>query len=130
MLMSTLMCRTLIGKLDDTSIDRVISDMHFGLQSYSWDRIDVLVRIRGFAKLKKFQTSKRKLDRAQPTHSPSIQTFFFGNPSLTWTEHSNHNNQQICAMHTDRIHVVCYSKILALVYGYFGTIFQKLKKSE
>ena len=38
-------------------------------------------------KVKKFQNPKKNVDRAQP-----IQTFVFGNPSLTWTKHSNHNN--------------------------------------
>ena len=36
----------------------------------------------------------KNLDRAHPTH----QTFF-GNPSQTWTEHSNRNNQQRLAMY-------------------------------
>ena len=59
--------------------------------------------LRGFAKLNKFQKSKINLDRAHPTHPPPIHTFFFRNPSLTWTEHSNHNNQQLLAMcvHTE-----------------------------
>ena len=54
------------------------------------------------------------MDRAQSTHPRPIQAFF-GNLSLTWTEHSNHNNQQSVAMYTDRIHVVYYSNILPLV---------------
>ena len=33
--------------------------------------------LRGFAKLKKFQKSKKKLDRAQPTHPPPYPIFFF-----------------------------------------------------
>ena len=46
--------------------------------------------LRGFAKLKKFQKSKKNVDRAQPTHPPPIQFFFFfGNPSVTRPEHSN-----------------------------------------
>ena len=46
----------------------------------------------GFAKLKKFQKSKQILDRAQPTHPPPYPNiFFFGNPSVTRPEHSNHN---------------------------------------
>ena len=44
--------------------------------------------VRGFAKLTKIQKSKKKLDRAQPTHPPPIQ-FFLGNPSVTRPEHSN-----------------------------------------
>ena len=47
--------------------------------------------LRGFAKLKKFQKSKNNLDRAQPTHPPIQIFFFFGNPSVAWPEHSNHN---------------------------------------
>ena len=57
-------------------------------------------QIRGFAKFKKFQKSNNKnLDRAHPTHPPPIQSFF-GNPSLTWTEHSIHNNEQLLVMYT------------------------------
>ena len=33
-----------------------------------------------------------------PTH-PHPNCLFFGNPSLTWIEHSNHNNQQLLAMY-------------------------------
>ena len=39
------------------------------------------------------------MDRAHPTHLPP-SNFFFGNQSLTWTEHSNHNNQRLLEMHT------------------------------
>ena len=47
---------------------------------------------RGFGKLKIFKKSKKKLDRAQPTHPPPYQfIFIFGNPSVTRPEHSNHN---------------------------------------
>ena len=52
--------------------------------------------LRGFAKLKKFQKSKNNLDRAQPTHPPPYpNNFFFGNPSVAWPEHSNHNCNNI-----------------------------------
>ena len=47
---------------------------------------------KGFAKLKKLKKSKKNLDGA---HNPSTKLFFFGNPSLTWSEHSNHNNEQL-----------------------------------
>ena len=54
---------------------------------------------RDFAKLNKSTNpTKNWIALTPPTHPPSIQTFF-GNPSLTWTEHSNHNNQQLLAMH-------------------------------
>ena len=58
-----------------------------------------LFGLRGFAQLIFFlQKSQFFLDRVHPTHPHPIQTFFFfGNPSLTWTEHSNHNNQQLLA---------------------------------
>ena len=39
---------------------------------------------------KKNQKIKSKMDRAHPTHRPP--NFFFVNSSLTWTEHSNHND--------------------------------------
>ena len=60
----------------------------------------VVGNIWGFAKLKQFQKSKKTIwiELTPPTHSPS--KLFFGNPSLTWTEHSNNNNnQQLLAMH-------------------------------
>ena len=45
--------------------------------------------LRGFAKFIFFKNSKLNwIEITPPTHP--IQTFF-GNPSLTWTEHSNHN---------------------------------------
>ena len=70
--------------------------------------------VRGFAKLKKFK--KKWIELTPPTHPHPNFYFIFGNPSLTWTEHSNHNNQQLLAMHnTDRIHMVYYSNVLALV---------------
>ena len=51
------------------------------------------------SQLNKFQKSTNKLDRAHPTHpppmAPSKHIFVSGNPSVTWTEHSNHNNQQL-----------------------------------
>ena len=53
------------------------------------------MQVRGFAKLNKFQ---KRLDRANPTHPPPSK-LFFGKPSLTWTEHSNHINQQLLAMY-------------------------------
>ena len=51
---------------------------------------------KGLCKVKFFSNIQNKLDRAHPTHPPF---FVFGNPSLTWTEHSNHNNQQLLAMY-------------------------------
>ena len=44
---------------------------------------------RGFAKLKKFQKSRIKLDRAHPTHQHRIQTFFLE------THHWHGQNTQI-----------------------------------
>ena len=67
---------------------------------------------KGLYKVKQIPIIPKQLDIAHPpTHPPPIQTFFFRNPSLTWTEHSNNNNQQLLAMYTDRIHMVYYSKI-------------------
>ena len=51
---------------------------------------------RGFAKLKKIQ-KKTWIELTPPSHPHP--NFLFGNPSLTWTEHSNHNNQQLLAMY-------------------------------
>ena len=50
--------------------------------------------IRGFAKLNKFQKSKKTwIELTPPTHPPPPPSkLCFGNQSLTWTEHSNHNN--------------------------------------
>ena len=39
-----------------------------------------------------------------PSLPPTPIQFFFGNPSLTWTEHSNHNNQQLLAMYRHNTH--------------------------
>ena len=41
---------------------------------------------------------QKKLVGAHPTHPPPHPSFFFGNPSLTWTEHSNHNSHTFLAM--------------------------------
>ena len=90
--------------------------------------------VRGFAKLKKFQKS----DKAHPTHPPPIK-LFFGNPSLTWTEHSNHNKQQLIAFldvfgvvyHDIVYSTQCHGILLQNIstgLGLFGTIFQKKKK--
>ena len=50
--------------------------------------------VRGFAKLKKSRNPKKNLERAH-----TIQTFIVEtHDRLTWTEHSNHNNQQLLAM--------------------------------
>ena len=50
--------------------------------------------VRVFAKSnKKLRKSKKTwIDLIPHTHPHPI---FFGNPSLTWTDHSNHNNQQL-----------------------------------
>ena len=59
----------------------------------------ILMMFKGFAKLKKFQKSKKTwMELTPPTHPPS-KLFCFGNPSLAWTEHSNHNNQQHLAVY-------------------------------
>ena len=67
--------------------------------------------VRVFAKLKKFQKSKKTwIELTPPTHPPSK---LFWNPSLTWTEHSNHNNQQLVAMHV-QTEYTWYSVVPAL----------------
>ena len=53
--------------------------------------------LRSFAKLKQFKQSQIQLDRAHPIHPPLIH-IFFGNPSLTLTEHSNHNHYWFLAI--------------------------------
>ena len=58
--------------------------------------------VRGFAKLKKPPKIQKKLDSAHPT----IQTFFFGNPSLTWTKNSNYDNQQLLAIYIQTEYMV------------------------
>ena len=57
------------------------------------------------------------MDRAYPTHTHP--NFFFGNPSLTWTEHSNHNNQQLLAMYVQTEYTWCTG------LGLFWDNFQK-----
>ena len=51
----------------------------------SWLGLDYGYAVRGFAKLSKFQKSKTNWIELKPVQ------FFFGNPSVTWLEHSNHN---------------------------------------
>ena len=48
----------------------------------------------GFAKLKTFQKSTKKLDRAQPTHPPPIQIFFFLETHGQNTQITTFNNVQ------------------------------------
>ena len=36
--------------------------------------------------------TKKKLDRANPTQPPPIQTFLLETHQLTWTAYSNHND--------------------------------------
>ena len=48
---------------------------------------------KGLCKVKK----NPKKNWIELTHQ--LTQFCFGNPSLTWTENSNHNNQQLFAMH-------------------------------
>ena len=43
----------------------------------TWEFFDISRALRGFAKLKKFKKSKKKLDRAQPTHPPPYPNIFF-----------------------------------------------------
>ena len=59
-------------------------------------RYCVLARLfRGFAKLKKSKNPKKTwIDLTPPTYAHP--NFLFWKPSLTWTEHSNHNNFQQC----------------------------------
>ena len=69
---------------------------------------------KGLEKLKKkLKKLKKNWIQLTPTHPHPQSKLFFGNPSLTWTEHSNHNNQQLLAMCTctDRIHMAYYFKI-------------------
>ena len=57
-----------------------------------------------------------------PTHHPSKH--FFLKPSLTWTEHSNHNNQTRLAMYADRIHMIYspkYQYWFRAILGRFST---------
>ena len=50
---------------------------------------------KGLCKVKKNSKNPKKT-WIELTHPPSK----LGNPSLTWAEHSNHNNQQLLAMQT------------------------------
>ena len=43
----------------------------------AYNRCLVWYGLRGFAKLNKFRKSKKKLDRAQPTHPPPYPIFLF-----------------------------------------------------
>ena len=90
---------------------------------------NTILQGKGLCKLKKFQKSKRNwIELTPPTHPHP--NFCFGNPSLTWTEHSNHNNQQLLAMYnTDIIHMVYYSKISVHVY-WFRAILGRFSKKK
>ena len=58
---------------------------------YSTEQKKTRQYVRGLAKLKQFQTSKKKLDRAHNTHPPPYPIFFFfGNQFPTWTENLVH----------------------------------------
>ena len=65
----------------------------------------------GFCKVKKFK-------------------FLIGNPSLTWTEHSNHNHQQLLAMYlyTDRIHM--YGILLQNISTGLGLFWDEFPKQN
>ena len=66
-------------------------------------------QFRGFAKFKK---SKIKLYRAHTTHPLTLSKLFFGNPSLTGTEHSiiTTNNFQQC-MHKQNAHGILLQNV-------------------
>ena len=59
--------------------------------------------LRGFAKLNIFQRSKKNLDRAHRIHPPPSNPVFF-NPTTSWTEHSNRNNQPLLAIYRQNTH--------------------------
>ena len=85
-------------------------------QRYKMSRFHVM----GFWKGQQIPKIRKKLE------SSPHPNFFFRNPSLTWTEHSNHNNQQLLEIKM-RIQTE-YGILLhtsVLVEGYFGTIFQQ-----
>ena len=52
---------------------------------------------KGLCKVK--QIPKKPWIELTPTHPPPPPSNFFWKPSLTWTEHSNHNNQTLLAMY-------------------------------
>ena len=90
---------------------------------------DIASQLRGFAKLKKIQKIREKnLERANPTHPPHPN--FFGNPQLTWTEHSNHNNQQLLVyIYRQNTHGILLQNI-STGLGLFWEDFQKKKKNS
>ena len=85
---------------------------------------------KGFCKVKKCQKIQNKT-WIELTPPPPIQTIVFGNPSLTWIEHSNQNNPQLLAMYIQTE----YTWYTTPKYQYwfraiFGMIFQNKTKSE
>ena len=61
---------------------------------------DLLIHYKGLCKVKQNPKIQNNLDGDHPTHHPaSPSKIVLGNPSLTWREHSNHNNQQRLAMY-------------------------------
>ena len=58
-----------------------------------WNFFNFAKPLRGFAKLIFFSKSPKKnwIEFNPPTHPPIQFIFIFGNLSVTWPEHSNHN---------------------------------------
>ena len=80
------------------------------------------VSLRCFAKLNKIQKIQTKIGYAPP-HPPALHpNFCFGNPSLTWTEHSNHINQQLLAIHRINIGILLptYDHWFRAIFGRFS----------
>ena len=55
--------------------------------------------------------------------------FCFGNPPLTWTIHSNHNNQQVLAMYRQNTHGILLQNS-STGLGLFWDDFQKKNPSD
>ena len=76
--------------------------------------------LRGLAKFKKIQKSKKN-------YSLPPSKLFFGNPSLTWTEHSNHHNQQLLAMYV-QTEYTWYTNVLQNISTGLGLFWDDFKK--
>ena len=89
-------------------------------------------RYKSICKVKKIQKIPKKswIELIPPTHPPHPN--FFGNPSLTLTEHTNHNNQQLLAIyiHTEYIRYTTPIIYISTGLGLFLKIFHEKNPSD
>ena len=94
----------------------LFADICLRFASIEGDLDEVLDRNVNDLSLTNSKTPK-KLDRAHsphpPTTPPPIQ-FFFGNQSLTWTDHSNHTGMPTTFVHQPLVVYLCVSECICV----------------